>query len=116
VSHQVFQRLEKIVQKSREMSKQPTVGQQLASALFRSLDRRDDDFIPRWITEGFDAEYDYFVKRAHLALSADKVPNDDGLLAHFEAFERGFHSLVGPYFSGKEDLDAILQDTNTITN
>lgn len=116
VSHQVFRRLEKIVQKKREMLKQPTVGQQLAIALFRSQDRRDDDFIPRWVTERFDAEYDYFVKRAHLALSIDKAPNDDGLLTHFEAFERSFHSLVGLYFSGKEDLDAILQDTNAVTD
>ena len=45
--------------------------------------------------------------------SIDKVPNDDGLIAHFESFERAFHSLVGPYFSGKEELDAILHDTNT---
>ncbi len=75
-------------------------------------DRHEDDFIQPWIIEAFDAEYNFFVRRAHLPASVDKVPSDDGLSEHFEAFERAFHSLVGPYFSGKDELDAILRDTN----
>ncbi len=112
VSAQVYRQIEKIVKKSTKIAEQPTVGKQLAIVLFRSLDRRRDEFIHPWVIESFDAEYDFFVKRAHLAKSVDKVPNDDGLVAHFEGFERAFHSLVGPYFSGKEELDAILEDTN----
>ena len=112
VSCQVHRQIVKIVQKSVEIAEQPSVGKQLAIVLFRSLERRQDEFIHPWIIESFDAEYDFFVKRAHLAESVDKVPNDDGLITHFEGFERAFHSLVGPYFSGKEELDAILQDTN----
>lgn len=112
VSSQVYRQLEKIVQKSDEIVAQPTVGRQFAIALFRCLDRRQDDFIHPWIVESFDAEYDFFVKRAHLAESVANVPNDNGLIIHFEGFERAFHSLVGPYFSGKEELDAILEDTN----
>jgi len=108
----VYEYAEEIVDRSRAMGGQPTVGAQLAIALFRSLDRPDEEFIPPWIIESFGAEYDFFVKRAHLAQSADKVPSDVGLTENFEAFERAFHSLVGPYFSGKEELDAILQDTN----
>ena len=113
VSPQVHTYLTKIIRKSMEIADQRTVGKQLAIALFRSLDRRGDEFIQPWIIQAFDAEYDFFVKRAHLAATVDKVPTDDGLLEHFEAFERAFHSLVGPYFSGKDELDAILQDTNS---
>ncbi len=113
VSAQVHSCVVKLVEKSKELADQPTVGKQLAIALFRSLDRRDDEFIHPWIIKSFDDEYNFFVRRAHLARSWDRVPTDDGLTDHFEAFERAFHSLVGPYFSGKEELDAILQDTNT---
>jgi hypothetical protein len=116
VSPQVHRCVVKLVEKSRELTDQPTVGKQLAIALFRSLDRRDDEFIQPWIIKAFDSEYNFFVRRAHLARSLDRIPTDDGLIEHFEAFERAFHSLVGPYFSGKEELDAILQDTNTTTD
>ncbi|GAF85394.1 unnamed protein product [marine sediment metagenome] len=113
VSPQVYRYMKKIVQKSTKIAAQRTVGKQLAIALFRSLDRWENEFIQPWVIEAFDAEYDFFVDRAHLAESVENVPSDDGLLEHFEAFERAFHSLVGPYFSGKEELDAILQDTNS---
>ncbi len=112
VSAQVYRYIEEIVRKSVEIQDQPSVGKQLAIALFRSLDRRDEELIQPWIIGSFDAEYDFFVKRAHLSHSVDKIPNEDGLIEHFEGFERAFHSLVGPYFTGKEELDAILQDTN----
>ena len=112
VSPQVHRSLSKIVRKSREIADQPTVGTQLAIALFRSLDRRADEYIEPWVINSFDAEYAFFMERAHLAESVKKVPTDDGLTEHFESFERSFHSLVGSYFTGKEELDAILQDTN----
>ena len=113
VSAQVHSAVRRLVERSRELAKPPTVGEQLARALFHSLDRRSDEFIHLWIIRSFDDEYDFFVSRAHLVSSLNQVPTDDGLMEHFEAFERAFHSLVGPYFSGKEELDAILQDTNT---
>jgi hypothetical protein len=113
VSAQVHGSVLRLVEKSRELVDQPTVGKQLAIALFRSLDRRNDEFIHPWIINSFDGEYKFFVSRAHLARSLDRVPTDEGLIEHFEGFERAFHSLVGPYFSGKEELDAILLATNT---
>lgn len=116
VSRQVFRYVEKIIEKSNEMASQPSVGNHLAIALFRSIDRRDDEFIPPWVIDAFNAEYDFFVARAHLVLEMKKVPDDDGLIENFEKFERAFHSLVGPYFSGKEELDDILQSTNTTTD
>ena len=112
VSLQVYRCVTKIVEKSNQLKQQSTVGKQLAVALFRSFDRRQEEFIEPWIIDAFDAEYDFFVKRAHLVISVDKMPTDDGLLERFEGFERAFHSLVGPYFSGKGELDAILQGTN----
>lgn len=116
VSPQVHDAVRKLVDKSRELRNQPTVGSQLAIALFRSLDRRSDEFIHPWIIGSFDDEYKFFVSRAHLARSLDEVPTDDRLMEHFEGFERAFHSLVGPYFSGKEELDAILRETNAATD
>lgn len=113
VSPQVYRYVERIVRKSVDMTNQHiTVGQHLANALFHSLDRREDEFIAPWIIKSFNDEYDFFVSRAHLAQSVEKIPGADGLIENFEAFERAFHSLVGPYFSGKEELDAILQVTN----
>lgn len=103
----------KIVEKSKKMARdQSTIGKSLAVALFNSSDSRDDRFIAPWIIKSFDDEYDFFVTRAHLAQREEQMPTDDGLVAHFEAFERAFHSMVGSYFTGKEELDAILQDTN----
>jgi hypothetical protein len=116
ISPQVYRQVEKIIKKSLKINNQPKIGKQLAIALFRSLGRGENEFIHPWIIEAFDAEYDFFVARAHLSTSVDKIPNDEGLIKHFEAFERAFHSLVGPYFSGKEELDDILQDTNQSTD
>jgi hypothetical protein len=103
----------RIIEAAERFAEQRSVGANLAIALFRALDRREDDFIPPWVIRSFDEEYDFFVSRAHLGRELDQVPADAGLKDHFEAFERSFHSVVGPYFSGKEELDAILQDTNT---
>ena len=98
------------------MEGQPRVGDRLAAALFRSEERRDDEFIPAFVSASFNREYKFFVNRAHLARTADKIPTDDGLEEHFQAFERSFHSLVCSYFTGKEELDEILRDTNTIAD
>ena len=109
---QVYRYTERIIQKSVQIAGQPTVGGQLAIALYKSLDRRQDEYIHPWIIRSFDDEFNFFVSKAHLVKSLDRVPTDEGLIEHFEAFERAFHSLVGSYFSGKEELDDILQDTN----
>lgn len=116
VSAQVHECLMCIIKKSEQMSKQQSIGNHLAVALFRSIGRRSDEFIQKWIIDEFNAEYDFFVKRAHLVRNLKKVPDDNGLVGNFEKFERAFHSLVGPYFTGKEELDDILQDTNTTTD
>jgi hypothetical protein len=116
VSAPVHRSLLRVVEKSRQLTNQPNVGARLAIALFRALDRRKDDFIHPWIIKSFSEEYDFFIGRAHLVRSEEKVPTDEGLTEHFEGFERAFHSLVGPYFSGKEELDDILRGTNSSTS
>jgi len=110
VSAQVFAALKKLMTKSIDLGDQPSVGTRLARALFGALDRPPGAGIPGWVFRSFDEEYKFFVSRAHLA--AGKAPTDEGLLTHFEQFERAFHSMVGPYFRGKEELDAILDETN----
>lgn len=116
VNTQVLRCVEEIVEKSKELTEQPRVGEQLAIALYRTLDRREEEFIPPWVLDAFHKEYKFFVTRAHLAIKFDKVPSDDGLVDHFQAFERAFHSSVGQYFTGKQELDEILQDTNREAN
>jgi hypothetical protein len=107
-----YRLVDKIVAKHRSVAVQPSVGKCLAVALFRAAQQPSEAFIPPWLIKSFDSEYDFFVKRAHLVRSMDKVPTNEGLIEHFEAFERALHSLVGLYFTGKSELDAILQDTN----
>jgi len=116
VSPQVYRCVAELVDAHKGLREQSRIGDELARTLFRSLDRRSDDFIPPWIMDCFHAEYKFFVSRAHLARRTDKVPTDDDLRDNFEAFERAFHSMIGPYFTGKDELDAILQDTNTTTD
>jgi hypothetical protein len=116
VSPQVYSHLQKLVEKSKEITK-VSIGEQLAISLFRSLDRQSDQFLEPWIHRSFQEEHDFFVARAHFSKNADKKAcTEEDLLAHFEAFERAFHSLVGPYFRGKEELDALLQDTNEVSD
>lgn len=111
--------LKKIVKASndfKETKKTRTIGARFAKVLYQTLDRSKEDSISPWIIAAFDAEYNFFVGRAHLAEHEDKMPNDEGLIEHFRSFEKTFHSLIGPYYSGKEELDAILQDTNAVTD
>lgn len=112
VSVQVYHCIRRLIEIHSRILKQPSIARHLTVALFRSVDRQKDAFIDPWIIKSFKAEYDFFVGRAHLTEALDKVPSDEGLMEHFEAFERAFHSLVGSCFTGKEELDAILQDTN----
>lgn len=105
-----------IVEKSKQHENQPSVGAQLAIALHRSVKRREGEDLPDWIKNSFHKEYRFFVARAHLAQKVDKIPTTGGLLEHFESFERSFHSLIGNYFTGKEELDDILRDTNAPTD
>ncbi len=60
----------------------------------------------------FESERRWFVDRAHLVLQVGKAPKEDGLMEHFERFERVLYSLVGQFFTGVGELDDILQQAN----
>jgi hypothetical protein len=111
ISARAYGAVDELVRKSREVKEQESVGTRLARALFRAVDRPEGTQVPGWVFKAFHDEYLFFVRRAHLR--ASKSPSEDGLSDHFEAFERAFHSMVCSYFRGKEDLDAILEDTNS---
>jgi len=115
VSESVYKKIIEIIKKENEMKTQPKVGEQLAIALFRASDRREEFMHPA-VIDAFNDEYAYFMSKAHFPAKLEKGLADEGLKEHFEAFERAFHSLIGPYFSGKEEIDAILQDTNATTD
>lgn len=118
VSLTVYSSVSELVERARRLSNQPSVGARLARALFRSVDRGggEDDFIHPRVIQNFHNDYLFFVSKAHLVMHIEKVPTDEGLIEKFESFERSFHALVGPYFSGKDELDVILQDTNPKPN
>ena len=113
VHAKVYNHVVKIVEKSRQLARdKSTIGRNLVVTLFCSGERREGEFIPPWVIKAFDDEYDFFVERAHLAINEARMPTDDRLVERFEAFEHAFHSMIGSYFTGKDELDAILQDTN----
>ena len=112
VSLQVYRSALNLVNKCDQLQNQASIGEQLAGALFAAVERKKDAYIDRWIIDAFNTEYKFFVNRAHLAVQLGKVPTEDGLMEHFQSFERAFHSMLGPYFGGVEELDAILRETN----
>ncbi|HEY3965548.1 MAG TPA: hypothetical protein VGM05_13410 [Planctomycetaceae bacterium] len=104
--------VEKLVEARGSLKKQRSIGERCAVALFGAGDRPVGTFLPQWVIKAFKDENEFFVDRAHLRTPAAKIPTDGELHEHFENFERVFHSLIGPYFKGKSELDDILQDTN----
>lgn len=64
------------------------------------------------LIDAFEAERKWFTRSAHLVREPAKVPTGDDLLHHFATFESALHSLVAPYFAGKQEIDAILQQAN----
>lgn len=106
-----FTQVNNLLVKWKEIESQPTTGEYLSRVLLR-LNPATEVAIPRRIIATFDSERKWFTKRAHLVATASKIPSDDGLVQHFEAFEAAFFSFVGHYFSGTRELDDILLETN----
>ncbi len=90
---------------------QPRSTEVLARALFRRFAESGLQ-PPARLAATFEEERRWFTDRAHLVLERAKVPAEEGLLDHFASFEGALHSLVGEYFTGKEELDAILAQAN----
>ncbi|MFG0243666.1 MAG: hypothetical protein ACF8R9_12840 [Phycisphaerales bacterium JB054] len=95
----------------RALKKQPRSAEVLARALYRRFADAGLD-PPKRLVEVFERERRWFTERAHLVRDHEKLPSDEGLDEHFTAFENALFSLVGPYFAGKQEIDAILQQAN----
>lgn len=100
-----------LLDRHRSLKEQPRSVEVLARAMYRRFAESGLE-VPRRLVEQFEAERVWFTKRAHLVIEEEKLPTDDGLVAHFTAFERALYSLVGQYFAGKTEIDAILQQAN----
>ncbi len=111
ISRITYKIVDKLVRKSRDITSQKTTGESLSRILCRE-NPTEDVHIPLRLIEGFDTARKWFVSRAHLVHTIEKLPADDGLLEQFEAFEKTLFSFVGQYFSGTRELDDILQQAN----
>lgn len=103
--------VENLLEKHRELKKQPRSAEILAGTLYRRF-AESGLGAPRRLVDTFETERDWFTKRAHLVIEEKKLPTEDGLVEHFASFENALYSLVGQYFAGKKEIDAILQQTN----
>lgn len=100
-----------LLERHRRLKEQPRSAVVLARAMYRRFAESGLE-APRRLVDQFERERVWFTKRAHLVIEMEKVPSDDGLMEHFAAFERALYSLVGQYFTGKTEIDAILQQAN----
>ena len=111
ISRQVYQIIDELVAKSRHITSQPTTGEHLSRILYRE-NPTDNVHIPMRLIEEFNNTRRWFVSRAHLVTTMEKLPAEDSLIEQFETFEKTLFSFVGQYFSGTRELDDILQQTN----
>lgn len=100
-----------LVSRFRTLSQQRTSWQILARAIYRRYTEVGHS-APDRLVETFRAQFDWFTARAHLVRDFADLKCDAELSAQFLAFERTLSSLVCGYFTGKEELDAILDRAN----
>ena len=100
-----------LLAKYEAIKKQPKSAEVLARALFRRFAESGFE-PPTRLASMFEKERVWFVQRAHLKREHTEAHSEDELLEHFASFEGALHSLVGRYFTGREDLDAILSEAN----
>ena len=103
--------VDRLLERHRALKKEPRSAEVLARALYRRFAESGLD-APGRLVGAFEAERVWFTKRAHLVREKEKLPCDDGLVEHFTSFERALYSLVGKYFTGKKEIDAILEQAN----
>jgi len=116
IRSELYTKTNSVVETARRIEDQSSKEQRFAEVLFHSLDRSKEDSIAPWIIKTFKEEYKYFIGWAHFRKMDSSAGFEAELTKHFKDFERAVHSLIGPYFSGKEELDGILQATNTRAN
>ena len=114
VPRRICEQLDKLVALTDRVKNAPKEGDRLALTLCQAagLQRQPDPLAVKI----FNDQWDYFIARAHLVYSIEKMPGSDDLIEKFKTFERAFHSFIGGYFTAKEALDAILQHANFTGN
>ena len=108
ISVAAFQSVERLLNKHKELGQEPRSMEVLARALYRRFAEARLD-VPRRLVANFEEERIWFTNRAHLGRDLAKLPNEEGLAEHFASLESALYSLVGQYFTGKEEIDVILQ-------
>lgn len=103
--------VEKLLKCRESLENQRRSTEVLAEALYRRFAEAGLD-PPARLSAAFESERKWFTKRAHLVRDHAKLPTDQGLSEHFAAFEQALYSLVGQYFTGRGEIDAILDEAN----
>lgn len=98
-----------------DLSKQTLPSEALAQVLY-ALYAEPRLAPPARLTASFRQERNWFVRRAHLTIDPKKMPNNEGLVEHFEAFESALYSLVGRWFEGQKEINDRLAKANQRTD
>jgi len=111
ITHEAARAIEALLKKHAEIVGVPKSHEILSRALYRRYNEAGLE-PPARLDVQFKTERDWFTARAHLVREEKKVPTEDGLKEHFIAFENALFALVGQYFDGTNELDAILNQAN----
>jgi len=113
--YHVFRRIQKLLRKHKEsrLKRKDVIANFimiLAPENREFIDQLRPSFL-KWIELS-----NYFIKFVHDSQKTDKEILTEEFLRHFELFEDILYSLIGSFFTTTEELDAILEETNTRTD
>ena len=108
---QTARQIDVLVAEHRRRRERPTAYE----SLFRYLLRAEPQDLNRTkrVAMGFRSVRQWFMRFTHLR--SDGIPvkvSESELIENFERFEAMLHSVVGSFFTGTSDLDAILRQAN----
>jgi hypothetical protein len=88
---------------------------EMAKRLFKAIDPKNEQVeeilrprINMWIENT-----DWFVKRVHVCGSKDDEADYEEFVSQFENFEYGLFGIIGEFFKTVEELDEILEESNS---
>ncbi len=86
-----------------------------ALAMLRSLAPESQTEAARlgWIARTWVEVGAWAVKELHNQTRTDDERDADEIIGRLETLERILHGVTRPFFENKDDLDALLEDTNT---
>jgi len=106
IPHQAVSSVDDLLGTYQAVTSQVTSAEKLAKLLVNASD------IPIALTQQlidtFDEERKWFVNLAHFAVNARTEVSKKELNEHFENFCRAIHSIIGSYYIGIDELDAII--------